>query len=428
MKEEAKNKLKKKWNSTKGKRLTIALVTFTIGNAFALSAASFAWFCLTANSSSTIQTFSGDLDVSINKVSALKYVYPYHRNSTEFVDYDSQGTVKSYVVQDSTVDISGNLSNKVVIELGINQTATTYATSASDANIGATKVHYENSQDFNYYLIGDSVFNGVSNNPWSTLTATCFSRKDAPALNAPVSVNNVVVSSGAEFVLFDARTIDDDACQYFTYESITPETNKVARFSISQNKDKIKCLKSGIYKFDYRVETVNEQNKYYLDITIEQRSDDAIIGSNLIDPTKITIDYRGSASTTYKEINDYLPVGINEQNTMVVFDVELQYQNKNPIDAGLKIIREEEDYSIFDFDDYYNTTDSYTFAGYVDSSHRNQLCASDFYAFHAVFAKEENAYSTPAAAWQALHTLQTGFETDQESGKQVAVPLAQPFD
>lgn len=399
------------FTKNKSKKTTIAILALTLGNAFALSAGTFAWFCISANSSSTINTFSGDLGVEIDKVTAYKYVYPYHRNSTEFVDYDGVGAVKSYVVEDAANDITGNLSDTVTIALGKN-TAQAYATSASDASISATKIHYENSQEFKYYLLGNDIFNGVSNNPWSTLTATCFARREAPVVDGPVAVENVVVSSGAEFVLFDANTANEGICDYFTYTSITPENNKVARFSLLDN-NRIKCLKSGIYTFQYRVDS---SNNYYLDIILASRNDNAIIGTNMIDPTKITIDYRGSVdTTTYPTIESYLPVAIQEQKTMVVLDVRLKYSNKNPIDAGLKVVREAQNaHSVYGFTGKYNTTDSYTYNGYVDATHRNPLNASDFYAYYFVFAKENNAYASANAAWTAMHNLQTNYQVNNE--------------
>ncbi len=394
------------------KKATIAMLFFTLGNLFALSSATIAWFALSSGSAGTIQTFSGDLDVSIEKVTAYKYVYPYHRNSNEFVDYEGSGAVKSYVVEDASIEIDeGTLSNTVTIALGVN-TNQAYATSASDASISATKVHYENSQDFKYYILGDEVFTGVSNNPWSTLTSTTFSSREAPTVDKPVTVSNIVVSAGSEFVLFDASSIDGNTCSYFTYTSLTAESNKVARFDLVDN-NKITCLKSGIYSFTYRVD--NSSNKF-LDIELVSRTDNAIIGTNLIDPTKITIDYRGSADKTlYPDINDYLPIAIQEQNTMVVIDVMLKYQNKNAIDAGLKVIREAQNaQSIYGFSGKYATTASYTYSGYIDDSHRNPLNASDFYAFYFLFAKETNAYADGETAWNALHALKTDYEVNSE--------------
>lgn len=406
------SKLKKRFLGSK--KSIIPMTLLTIGSVFALSTATFAWFFTATGNNARIQSFAGDLDVTIDKVTAYKYVYPYHRNSNEFVDYESAGTIKSYVVEDSSIPLDGTLSNSVTIALGVNSTQP-YATSSSDANIGPTKVHYETSQDFKYYLLGNDVFNGDAANPWSTLNSTTFARREAPVVGTPVSVTNILVSAGAEFVLFDASTVSGANCDYFTYTSITPETNKVSRFQLLES-NRIKCLKSGIYQFDYRIDS--SSNKF-LDITLISRGDSAIFGTNLIDPTKITIDYAGGNYETYEnidasdlenitDVNSLIPYAVQEQKTMVVVDVQLQYQNKNPIDAGLELIRDGDDAkSIYNFTNKYSTTDPYTYLGYQDDSHRNPLRASDFYAFYFEFAKEENAYTSATAAWNHFHEMKT---------------------
>ena len=407
---------------SKSRKTTLALLAISLSGAFAFSSATFAWFCLSATNNASITTFSGDLGVSIDKISAYKYVYPYHNNSVEFIDYDGAGQVKSYVIEDTSIETPANLANKVTFSLG-KVTNQAYATSSSDASIGPSKIHYENSQTFKYYLIGDSTFTGVSTNPWSTLSASAFSRREAPVVGEPVSIQNIVISKGAEFILFDANTIDGSNCSYFTYNSPTTSPSGNSRFAVVDS-NRLQCLASGIYRFDYRV----VDNNFYLDITLTSRSDNAIIGSNLIDPTKITIDYRGAAASAYASLNDYLPYAIHDQKTMVVLDVELTYQNKNPITAGLQINREAiKSHNIYSFSGKYATTNAYTFRGYVDSSHRNELYASDFYAFTSLFANSENAFATPADAWNSFHaTYQTDYET--QAGKQHAVPLANPYE
>ena len=406
------SKIKNRFLDTR--KSVIAMTLMTIGNVFALSAATFAWFYISTANKAKIETFAGDLGVSIDKITAYKYVYPYHRNSNEFVDYESTGTVKSYIVEDSSITLEGTLSNSVTIALGATNSQP-YATLANDANIGPTKIHYETSQDFTYYLLGNSIFNGDASNPWSTLNSKTFARREAPEVGVNVSVGNVLVSAGSEFVLFDASTVSNGNCIYFTYDSITPETNKVSRFQLLES-NRIKCLKSGIYQFDYRVDSSDNQ---FLDITLVSRGDNAIFGTNLIDPTKITIDYAGANYSTYEnvtsedlenitDVNSLIPYAVQEQKTMVVIDVELQYQNKNPIDVGLKLIRESADEkSVYNFTNKYNSTDEYTYKGYVDDSHRNPLRASDFYAFYFEFAKEENTYASGQAAWNHFHEMKT---------------------
>ena len=401
------------------KKSIIAMTMMTLGSVFALSIATLAWFFTASGSSASIKSFAGDMDVLIDKITAYKYVYPYHRNSNEFIDYESTGKVKSFIVEDSSIELEGSLSNSVTIALGVNSNQP-YATAANDANIGPTKVHYEASQDFKYYLLGNNIFNGDDANPWSTLNSTAFARREPPIVGEPVSVTNVLVSAGSEFLLFDASTVDNGNCDYFTYTSITPETNKVARFQLLES-NRIKCLQSGIYQFDYRID--NSDNKF-LDITFVSRGDNAIFGTNLIDPTKITIDYAGANYSNYEnveaedlenitDINSLIPYAVQEQKTMVVIDVQLQYQNKNPIDAGLKLMREADDAkSVYRFTDKYSTTDSYTYLGYVNENQRNPLRASDFYAFYFEFAKEENKFADGETAWNHFHAMKTDDEAD----------------
>ena len=401
----------------------IFVTVLAVGNILTMASLSLAWFLQYSSSTSQMTTFSGDMDVSIQKVSAYKYVYPYNRNSAEFIDYDHDGVVKSYVVEDASIEDPSNPSNNVTFPLGLTGYST-YATSASDETISSTKIHFEESQNFKYYLIGDEIFNGISDNPWSTLKATAFAsgedpeESDVPDDDKSVVLTDVVVSKGAEFIFFDIDNVNraQTKCAYFTYDSenaVLDDENKQSRFVVTNN-GTLKCLMSGIYKFRYRYD---DSSNPFLDIILTSGSQDSIIGLNMIDPTKITIDYRGGTidKTTYPTLDDYLPDAIQAQNTMVVLDIELTYQNKNDIDAGLKIIRKPQNqhaHPIYGFDGKYNTTDSYTYTGYINDGERNPLEASDFYAFHGVIAKPENVYASPTAAWQALHANTTDYEED----------------
>ena len=415
-----KGKKGKLWSTVKdklfgNKKSIVAMLALTIGNLFALSVATYAWFCTATNSSSSMDTFSGDLDVSIEKVSAYKYIFPYHNNSADFIDYDGVGQVKSYVVQDSSIETPSSLATVADFQVSALQNKS-YATSSSDEAIGSTKVHYENSQTFKYYLMGDSTFTGVTDNEWSSLSATAFSRRDAPTLGDPVIVTDVVVSCGATFTLFDVHSIDGSYCTYYSYASPTLTGGSNSRFAIVEPENvgdfpRLQCLESGIYTFEF---LVDGSSNNHLKITLQSRDDNAIIGTNMIDPTKISIDYRGNVShSTYPTIQSYLPDAIQNQNTMVVLDVEILYNNKNPIDAGLEIRRETQgSNSIYGFSGKYNTTAEYTLKGYVNESEKNPLDASDFYAFYSVIAKDANKYATPTAAWNDLHALKTNAEVN----------------
>ena len=415
--------------SKKNKKL-IMLVILAIGNIATMLSLSLAWFLEYASASSQIDTFSGDMDVVIEKVSAYKYVYPYISNSAEFIDYDNPdnpGVVKSYVVEDASIEVPNNLSNTVTFQLGVN----TNQSRTADPTAGTgSKIHFEKTKPFNYYLVGNSVFTGVSNNPWSSLTATAFSRADAPeACDTPtdsksVILTDVMVSAGAEFMLFDANTLDVDGssnpiCSYFTYGDPILPVGKNSRFSIVNGH--LKCLKSGVYDFRYRFHQEDEQSPIipYLDITLTASGDSTIMASNLVDPTKISIDYNGGTidKATYSSLASYLATGIQAQNTMVVLDVYVKYQNKNDIDAGLKIVRDAaKAYSISSFDGKYNTSDSYTFLGYKNAQNRNPLCASDFYSFYSELMTSahatSNGYDNPTTVWNAFNTHKTDYTID----------------
>lgn len=421
-------------NMPRKTRITVFASALAIGNILTMTSLSLAWFIQYNAESSNIKTFSGDLDIEISKISAYKYVYPYINNSAEFIDYDTPGVVKSYVVEDASIDTPNNLSNNVTFDLGIktNQPRTTVAGEGT-----ANKIHYEGSHNFKYYLIGDKVFNGVNDNEWSSLTATAFSRLIAPEKsetpndNKSVTLSRVMVSAGAKFILFDVNTVgvdvnNDDApiCSYFTYNNPQTAFGQNSRFGVVDGY--LKCLKSGIYDFRYRLD--NSGNPH-LDIMLTASGNNTIMASNLVDPTKISIEYYGhyiENPEQYDDINDYLPVGIQKQKTMVLLDVYLKFNNKNDIDAGLTIIREplKQGQSIFSFDNKYSTLDPYTFLGYKGEENRNPLCASDFFGFYPVLMSNANVltngYDDPATVWNDFNSKTTAYA---EAG----VPVYQKF-
>jgi hypothetical protein len=107
---EKKSKVIDKTQSRRNKKV-VALIALTIGNVLTLSSITFAWFVASTKSASKIKTFSGDMDVQIQKVEALKYVYPYYNNSAEFIDYGGEGVVKSYVVEDISIAVTLDRNN-----------------------------------------------------------------------------------------------------------------------------------------------------------------------------------------------------------------------------------------------------------------------------------------------------------------------------
>ena len=377
-------------NTNHTKKKTIGMIVVSIGNLTAITAGTFAWFVVYSRSTG-IELASGDLNVEVKKISAYKYVYPFYDNSTEFVDYNATGTFTKYVLQDTDYDEYTTNSTTCTIALGT-FSGTISKNSAAEHN--EKSIYYDGLANFRYYLIGDETFNGVSDEDWHLSAGHAFSNVSDISDSNSATLENVVVSEGSSFILFDKRTINDSACTYLTYSSIA-ESNPC--FSITDNK--ITCLQTGIYTFTYSTTG--------LTITTQSRDDDSIIGNNCMDPTMITVDYVGSADkTTYPTLADYVPTAIQNQNTMVILDLELKYNVANDVLAGLKIVRNEANSkSIFNLANKYNDTEN-NLTGYISDTQRNALNASDFYSFYAVFTKTA---ITDDSLYQAMH-----YPTNQE--------------
>lgn len=411
-------------------RLYATLASLTIAVIATLSVASYAWFAM-FTAGSNLATVTGDLNVNINKVTAYKYVYPYYQNSTEFIDYGSTGTVKGYVVEDSSVESPADPVNTATITFATNTPADpedpltndlitgTYTTSANSN--ASNKVMYNTVETFRYFLFGDETFTGVSSNPWSSSTSIGFSSRNAIEDTSPAVLSNVVVSAGATFTFFNTDNIGaGTACNYYKYTSCTANSCFEIVNEVDNNEritsSAIRCLKSGIYEFSV---TGNASGSAITSMTITtiNRSDHAIIANNMLDPTMIFLDYSGGhgphgekpGGGTY-DITDFLPEAINGQETMVILDVELSFQNVGPVQIGTKVIRERSEATpaIFDYSDTSNNL-----IGYQDTEHRNALYASDFYTFSATFTDEAHKYANGAALWDALH-VETDSETDGE--------------
>ena len=394
-----------KKNEQNEKRFNFKLLGFIllgIGNVTAITITTVAWFAL-SDKESKIQMVSGDLGVEIQKVTAYKYVYPYYKNSIEFIDYDGIGTVKPYVIEDHTLEYDDQNVDDIpirhddaVITLGA-ATSGTYSSNINEAH-SASNIYFSNDDDFRYYLIGDATFCGDSSKEWSIKSAIAFKNNGAVSNNNPAIASNIVVSAGASFILFDKQNAAVGSCYYFPYSSIDYNDTP---FRIDNGK--LLCLRSGIYNFTYTPNTLSITLK-----TIGDQKEIAVIGNNSLDPTKITIDYAGSGDkSTYPTLNDYVAHAVYLQNTMLILDVQIKYTNTNDIDAGLKIERSAANgASIYNDSGKYNNT-SKNLIGYVNDQNRNALNASDFYCFYAVFTKTPYTANSPSevpqAIWNGVH-------------------------
>ena len=405
-------------NSSSHRMKLICMIAILVVNVAVVVVSTIAWFS-TNSGESKIQMVSGDINVKIRKVSAYKYVYPYYPGSAEFVDYNSDGIIKKYTIEDHTIeynsqnidDITINSNSPTVISLDT-QTRS-YSTianpSAEDLNsFTATNIHCPASSSFSYYLLGDKTFCG-DDKQWSTTNGIAFSSNKEIDEDNSVTVSNVVVSAGSRFVLFDKTTASEGSVDYMTYGTNINNSNGPFKVLIEGGiGTNILCLKSGVYSFTYSLGA--------LTITLQNKRD-AIIDNNILDPTLISIDYAGSVNKTDPEAPDYfpslysyVPEAIFNQNTMVILDVELDYRNVNPILASLTIERNSTPLarSMFNLVDLNDPANSELESRYEDtrqnligylpgsSEATNNLYASDFFSFYAVFTQ------TPFASAEAL--------------------------
>lgn len=402
-----------KLSSRKGKIIGFAMLI--AGSVGAVTMTTLAWFNLTAKESK-IKMVTGDLNVEINKVSAYKYVYPYYKNSTEYIDYDSEGVVKKYVLEDHTLTFDGDdidditiSSDDATVTLGAksirNPNSTTVQNEASSTRILIPSASYV--PEFRYYLVGDGLFCGVTES-WAIDKSYAFGLRGDVSAETHAIIDNVVVSAGSSFSLIEVleEFINDETVYSYYYFPISgiAETSSAFRPVDSNDDgvdDQLLCLRSGIYTFTY------SPNQLAIELRTSdggQRKDVSVITNNSLDPTKISIDYAGSVDKDdYPTIDSYVPNAIYTQNTSVILDVELNFTNPNPVDASLEVERTNAtSNSIFNTPNKYQDT-THNLDGYVDDQHQNLLRASDFYNFYAQFTRVP--YADASALWTGLHRV-----------------------
>ena len=401
---------------------TIGFILLAIGNIVGVSAATIAWFGIN-NQNSRIDMVSGDLDVEINKVTAYKYVYPYYQNSTEFINYDTDGVIKKYVLEDHVSTFEGDSYDEITItdddgtiSLGTRfaGTSTTNPSLASSKNVcipvTTPPAVYEPS--FTYYLVGDGLFCGVDNS-WAIEDAYAFSLKEQVTNERHAVLDNIVISAGSSFNLMQVVRVESVPTYNFfplTGISETDSPFKIIDDDDDDIGDRILCLRSGIYKFTY------SPNQLLIELHTQNagaRKDISVIKNNSFDPTKVTIDYAGGqninktdseAPNYFPTLESYLSTAIYNQNTTLVLDVELNFINANPVDAILTIERTAAGAnSIFNLSSKYNDT-----THFKDDS---TLRTSDFYNFYAIFTKtpytdvNDDDGDTTDDLWFNLHRI-----------------------
>lgn len=409
----------------------IGLILIAVGNVSTIMVGTIAWFNLNSKDS-VIDMVSGDLNIDVRKVTAYKYVYPHYKNSTEFVDYDSEGIVKQFVLEDHTlvydetnVDDIAITSDDATITLGSSYGgSTSFTTNQAEATynnvcIPATVQPEVYIPEFRYYLVGDGTFCGVSNS-WSLTDGFAFALREDVTNEKPAVLDNIVVSAGSTFRLLEA--LESGLVYDYYYYPLTAIAESASPFRIIDS-NRLLCLRSGIYKFTY------SPNQLKIELrTKEQgtRKDISVISNNSLDPTKVSIDYAGSVNkTNYPTINDYLPTAIYSQNTTMVIDIELNFKNANDIDVSLQVERTvATSNSIFNVPGKYEDT-THNLDGYVNESNPNLLRASDFFNYYAVFTK--TPYANANAIWSNMHRVgdinSQKFLNDESYDLSISCPL-----
>ena len=237
----------------------IGFVVLGVGNVVAITVTTLAWFALN-DKESRIQMVSGDLGVEIQKVTAYKYVYPYYKNSTEFIDYDSPGTIKKYILEDHTitygdqkVDDIAISSDNATVTLGTRFAGTTTTTSGSASALNVCLPNVSYVPEFRYYLIGDGKFCGIDDS-WTIGNAFAFGLRENVSNDKKAIIDNVVVSAGSSFALIDVLdTGSGYSYNYFPLSSIAESSSPFRIVDSDENGtgDMLYCLRSGIYTFTY---------------------------------------------------------------------------------------------------------------------------------------------------------------------------------
>lgn len=268
---------------SQGKIKTILLLAMTIFALFSTMSAVFAWFVV-VNPSTKIDTVTGDMSISLNKLSAIKYVYPFYPGSNDFIDYSStNGKLKTYVLNDSVDPTS------------------------LDKEISIDKEGVTDSKAC--YLVGNSVFLGTTEEKEYSLSSGTILNSSADGNT--FSVKSVSLSVNSTFLLTDEK---GKKLQFstVTYHKDGKDTKLEDNFL---NKDNTLFLakKAGFYDFTI---TKKQTSGYDLTITSQSRDDASILGMTLFDPTYAKLYGMKEAEAIYK------------QNTCLVYDVVISVKNE----------------------------------------------------------------------------------------------------
>lgn len=250
------------------KHKIIAATMFAIFSLFSTMCACFAWFTIN-NPSIKFETVSGDMSISVKKVSAYRYVYPYYTGSNSFIDYQAEASIKEYIILNDS-----------------NESFQTPDTSAVT----------EDTNNNSYYIVGDKTFIGTDKfEEYQTSSGIIFATKGDSLV-----ADGVPLSKGAHLA------ITKNNKDFFQFKNITSNNNE--NISTKENKF-ITINRAGIYDF--------EMNKNSLTLNRRQREDDAILEMTIFDPTYALLQGQGDSKA----------VAIYNQNTCLIYDILIDVKN-----------------------------------------------------------------------------------------------------
>ena len=244
-------------------RLKIVLATAcAVFSLFSTMFASYAWF-MVRNPSVRIDTITGDMSISLKRVSVYRYVYPFYSGSNTLIDYQSpKAGVREYVLKDE--EEGKEFSEPTLTE---------------EENVLS-----------NYYIVGDSTFLGTNDLEEYRTSSGIILSSDGIANGVVLSKGaHIAIRKGNEFVSF--------------HEVHIPE----GIVSCSDSSSFFEATEPGIYDF----KVVSNGSLPSLTVTKVKRDDDAIVGMTLFDPTLAKFNNQDPATAIYS------------QNTCLIFDVSL---------------------------------------------------------------------------------------------------------
>jgi hypothetical protein len=366
----------------KTNRNLILATGFSIITLFSMMCATFAWF-LVPKPNVTLDTVSGDMSISVDKLSAYRYVYPFYKDSNSYIDYsiDSDGKDK------------GQLKEFVIKNTEEIKALDSVPTIQHDDSFTKTAL----------YLVGDHTYLGETTSTEFSLSSGLIFSSSTSALEFTIS--DVNLSIGSHFAV--AR--NDGTIVEFT--GFTGSDN------IIYSNSHFTCKKAGLYDFKITKSSTASDATYTMEITYDSRDDESILGMTLFDPTYALLN--GKTNTLEGRAS-----AIYEQNTCLIYDVEISVKNQTRnFQLSLDVKRKE----LSDDTGKYTSSSSsnqYCLSKYVTYRYKeyeeNDTVADLFEStFHS--SKDGTIYNKPDSYTQDTTTLETTSSDDADSSSSMNV-------